>query len=201
MTDEEKYDRLLKKFQQDKDFDLMQEYGRFLMRHIDSLTPKEREYNKQSTIIKSFIMKDKLPKTGEEIEALRIALALSGISVSSQTACLLNEVFKAVQQKGGKLSIEDAVRIEYDVKKRYNRIEVKAEQNSDTNPEECDATKAQSLSEPLAQNNDTPDAEDFDYYENDFEPCSGCDMPDACEDFGCAIKSGVRKDYPIDGVF
>jgi hypothetical protein len=43
MTDEEKYDRLLKKFQQDKDFDLMQEYGRFLMRHIDSLTPKERE--------------------------------------------------------------------------------------------------------------------------------------------------------------
>jgi hypothetical protein len=41
MTDEEKYDRLLKKFQQDKDFDLMQEYGRFLMRHIDSLTPKE----------------------------------------------------------------------------------------------------------------------------------------------------------------
>jgi hypothetical protein len=43
MTDEEKYDRLLKKFQQDKDFDLMQEYGRFLMRHIEGLLKKATE--------------------------------------------------------------------------------------------------------------------------------------------------------------
>lgn len=27
----------------------------------------------------------------------------------------------------------------------------------------------------------------------DFQPCDECDLPDACADFGCAIKSGVRK--------
>jgi hypothetical protein len=41
----------------------------------------------------------------------------------------------------------------------------------------------------------------YDDDEDDFEPCSNCDLPDACADFGCAIKNGVRKDYPIDGVF
>jgi protein gp37 len=37
--------------------------------------------------------------------------------------------------------------------------------------------------------------------EIDFQPCDNCDLPDACEDFGCAIKNGVRKNYPIDGIF
>jgi hypothetical protein len=42
----------------------------------------------------------------------------------------------------------------------------------------------------------------FDDLDDDsFEPCSNCDLPDACADFGCAIKSGIRKNYPIDGVF
>jgi hypothetical protein len=77
-------------------------------------------------------MKDKLPKTGEEIEALRIALALVGIGVNSQTTCLLLEVFKAVQQKGNQFNIEDAVRIEYDVQKRYNRTEIRAKENEQT---------------------------------------------------------------------
>lgn len=36
---------------------------------------------------------------------------------------------------------------------------------------------------------------------DDWQPCDNCDLPDACADFGCAIKSGVRKNYPIDGVF
>lgn len=26
-----------------------------------------------------------------------------------------------------------------------------------------------------------------------FDPCSDCDLPDACADFGCAIKAGLRK--------
>ncbi len=30
--------------------------------------------------------------------------------------------------------------------------------------------------------------------EIDFYPCDNCDLPDACEDFGCAIKSGIKKD-------
>lgn len=76
-------------------------------------------------------MKDKLPKTGAEIESLRIALALVGIGVNSQTTCLLLEVFKAVQQKGGKFNIEDAVRIEYDVQKRYNKTTITAKENGE----------------------------------------------------------------------
>ena len=29
--------------------------------------------------------------------------------------------------------------------------------------------------------------------EEDFECCNDCDLPDACSDFGCAIKQGIRK--------
>lgn len=40
-----------------------------------------------------------------------------------------------------------------------------------------------------------PEDDDFDFEDGpDFECCDNCDMPDACEDFGCAIKTGVRKD-------
>jgi hypothetical protein len=48
---------------------------------------------------------------------------------------------------------------------------------------------------------DEDEGSDFDDEEDDFEPCSVCDLPDACADFGCAIKSGIRKNYPIDGIF
>lgn len=35
---------------------------------------------------------------------------------------------------------------------------------------------------------------DDDYDDDDkFDPCDDCDLPDACFDFGCAIKNGVRK--------
>lgn len=46
---------------------------------------------------------------------------------------------------------------------------------------------------------DLPD-DDFleDEYDGDdvttFWPCDNCDLPDACEDFGCAIKKGLRED-------
>jgi|CXWL01.1.fsa_nt_gi hypothetical protein len=30
--------------------------------------------------------------------------------------------------------------------------------------------------------------------DDNFEPCDRCDLPDACRDFGCAIKSGIKKD-------
>jgi len=29
--------------------------------------------------------------------------------------------------------------------------------------------------------------------ETEFYPCDNCDLPDACEDFGCAIKNGIGK--------
>jgi hypothetical protein len=32
--------------------------------------------------------------------------------------------------------------------------------------------------------------------EDDFQCCDNCDLPDACEDFRCAIKAGIRK--PIE---
>lgn len=37
--------------------------------------------------------------------------------------------------------------------------------------------------------------DDYDDYDDDdsFQPCDDCDLPDACADFGCAIKNGVRK--------
>ena len=34
---------------------------------------------------------------------------------------------------------------------------------------------------------------DEDEDEDIWHPCDNCDLPDSCEDFGCAIKSGVRK--------
>lgn len=40
-------------------------------------------------------------------------------------------------------------------------------------------------------------AEDDFYFDEDgdpeFQECDNCDLPDACCDFGCAIKSGIRK--------
>lgn len=35
--------------------------------------------------------------------------------------------------------------------------------------------------------------DDWENDETEFNHCEHCDLPDACEDFGCAIKSGVRK--------
>jgi len=39
------------------------------------------------------------------------------------------------------------------------------------------------------------------YYDDDSEeddswqPCDNCDLPDACADFGCAIKAGIKRDF------
>jgi hypothetical protein len=35
--------------------------------------------------------------------------------------------------------------------------------------------------------------EDFEEDDIEFYPCDNCDLPNACEDFGCAIKTGVKK--------
>ncbi len=37
--------------------------------------------------------------------------------------------------------------------------------------------------------------ETYDGDENDFQPCAECIQPDACEDFSCAIKSGLQKTF------
>lgn len=35
--------------------------------------------------------------------------------------------------------------------------------------------------------------DDTEMPDDDFQSCSNCDLPDACADFGCAIKSGLFK--------
>ena len=39
----------------------------------------------------------------------------------------------------------------------------------------------------------TESVEDDCDYEDNWQPCDDCDLPDACQDFGCAIKNGVRE--------
>lgn len=35
---------------------------------------------------------------------------------------------------------------------------------------------------------------DVEYVDDeDFDHCMDCDLPDACSDFGCAIKQGIRR--------
>ncbi len=29
--------------------------------------------------------------------------------------------------------------------------------------------------------------------EPDFQCCDNCDLPDACADFGCAVKQGIKQ--------
>lgn len=35
--------------------------------------------------------------------------------------------------------------------------------------------------------------DDDDSEDDNWQPCDNCDLPDACEDFGCAIKAGIKK--------
>ena len=51
-----------------------------------------------------------------------------------------------------------------------------------------------------AMSNDHLPAPDFDD-DDEFQCCDNCDRPDACADFGCAIKSGLRKTFNEDGIF
>lgn len=54
-TEQEKeayYAKLINKFKQAPNFELQQEFGRMLMRHIDSYTPKERKrYDELNAIL------------------------------------------------------------------------------------------------------------------------------------------------------
>lgn len=36
--------------------------------------------------------------------------------------------------------------------------------------------------------------DDFEDDDNEFQCCDNCDLPDACCDFGCAIKAGIKED-------
>lgn len=48
------YERLINKFKQDPQWELKQEYGRMLMRHINSFTPEERKrYDELGEILRN----------------------------------------------------------------------------------------------------------------------------------------------------
>ena len=50
---EEQAQKLLNKLKQDPNFELMQEYGRLLMKHINSFTPEERRrYDELKELLK-----------------------------------------------------------------------------------------------------------------------------------------------------
>jgi hypothetical protein len=49
---------------------------------------------------------------------------------------------------------------------------------------------------PYCGNCDSPMLDEPDDYYDDadsWSPCDDCDLPDACNDFGCAIKAGLRR--------
>jgi hypothetical protein len=51
---EEQGQKLLNKLKQDPNFELMQEYGRLLMKHINSFTPEERKrYDELGELLKN----------------------------------------------------------------------------------------------------------------------------------------------------
>lgn len=49
--------------------------------------------------------------------------------------------------------------------------------------------------EKIIEANQPKEPEFKDEDEDNFQPCDNCDLPDACADFGCAIKNGVRKNH------
>lgn len=51
---EEQGQKLLNKLKQDPNFELMQEYGKLLMRHINSFTPEEKKrYDELGELLKN----------------------------------------------------------------------------------------------------------------------------------------------------
>ena len=59
----------------------------------------------------------KIEDRKEEIEYLRMALAMSEFGVSYEQADLIYQVFKAVDKKKGKFSVEDGVEVFHEWRK------------------------------------------------------------------------------------
>ena len=71
-------------------------------------------------------MKNKL-SAYEEIESLRLSLAICGVVADSQTCELIIELVQVMKTKGDKFSVSDAVKIKHAISKIYNRVQVVAE--------------------------------------------------------------------------
>lgn len=86
-------------------------------------------------------MKKEAPTEGDLIEYIRMSLALCGVAIDSRTAYLLKNIFEEIKKKGGDFNIHDAVRIKYNVDKKYERLEIKAVTNTEPAAQESDTTK------------------------------------------------------------
>jgi hypothetical protein len=66
----------------------------------------------------------------ESIRYFKMALALAQVAINDFTAELIIDTWDEIERKGGKFNIEDAVRIEWNLRKKYRTvqaIEVKEE--------------------------------------------------------------------------
>jgi len=60
--------------------------------------------------------------THENVQYMRIGLALVGIVVSDQSSELIIEIFEGIKKKKGKFNIGDALEIQVEVKAKYDRM-------------------------------------------------------------------------------
>jgi outer membrane protein W len=68
----------------------------------------------------------------EKIEYMRLALALQRISVDEAVADTIVQTYGAILKLGSKFSIEDAVKIEMDIREKYAKKSLEAD-NVDKN--------------------------------------------------------------------
>lgn len=65
------------------------------------------------------------PMTNEEkINYLRIGLGLQKIGVDNETADRIIQTYEAILKLGGNFSISDAVEIECDLDRKYNKLKL-----------------------------------------------------------------------------
>lgn len=59
----------------------------------------------------------------DSVKYLKMALALAQVAVNDFTAELIIDTWDEIERKGGKFNIEDAVRIEWNLRKKYRTVQ------------------------------------------------------------------------------
>lgn len=66
--------------------------------------------------------KDFVAYKKSDVVYLRMALALFGISCNDINAEMVISAWQMIKKKGGEFNIEDAVNIEWNIRKKYQRV-------------------------------------------------------------------------------
>lgn len=61
-------------------------------------------------------------KEPDDIDYLKMALALSGVCINRFTSELIIETWEGIRKKHGQFNISDAVHIEWGLRKRYKEV-------------------------------------------------------------------------------